>query len=227
MGISLAMSGEIPVNLQKAQAEWMKNWHRYLLGRMGMLASALEVGCGCGYVMENIKGVQYVAGIDSSISEVNCAKNRGLNAFFGDAKRIPFPDKSFDLVYGNYVLMWNKEPKVILNEMRRVSKKYVAIFAEPYWSGAVCDSSYLRNLAEKSREFISTKGGNPDAGLDLPGLFFELFGDFEIGTIPLVTTHKDMVEMIEFEKEILNLKEDTQYGNLLYVPTFWAFGRVD
>ncbi len=221
------MSGEIPVNLQKAQAEWMKNWHRYLLGRMRGVTSALEVGCGCGYVMENMKGVQYVAGIDSAISEVNCAKNRGLDAFFGDAKRIPFPDKSFDLVYGNYLLMWNKEPKVILNEMRRVSKKYVAIFAEPYWSGAVCDSSFLRSLAENSREFILKRGGNPDAGLNLFGLFSELFDDFEMGTVPLITSHKDMIEMIEFEKRILNLEGNIGYGNLLYVPTFWAFGRVD
>jgi len=220
------MVGRISQELQQAQAEWLKSWHIHMVNSMMSDAiSALEVGSGCGYVMDSFRDILSVIGIDSSISEVQCANKRGMHTIYGDATALPFPDRSFDLVYANYLLMWNKNPEDIIEEMRRVSKKYVAILSEPYWHGAIYSPSSLKVLVDRACKKITAEGGNPDMGIALPEIMRNQFEDFKIGTVPLSMMYSSMLSAVRYQMELMELKhEKDEKITLFYVPTFWSIG---
>ena len=220
------MAGRISQKLQREQAKWLREWQRYLVRRhMGDAKSALEVGCGCGYVMENLKDILQITGVDSSEKEVKCARSRGFKVVEAKGENLPFRDKSFDIVYGNYLLLWIDEPMNVIGEMFRVAKRYVAFFAEPYWRGAIYDPPWIEEIVRGGREIIKKMGGDPDFGVNLGRLLKKFASDFLIGTIPLYTSHLSMKRMVEFEMEFLR---DNGYPirggeiNIFYVPTFWA-----
>ncbi len=220
------MAGRISEKLQKQQAKWLREWQRYLVMRhMGDARSALEVGCGCGYIMENLSDILHITGVDSSQGEVDCGRARGFRVIKAMAENLPFKDESFDLVYSNYLLLWIKEPRKVVREMFRASKRYVVFFAEPYWKGAIYDPPWIGDIVKGSREIIRRMGGNPDFGIYLGKILKEFASNFLIGTIPLYTSHSSMKKMVEFEIEFLR---NNGYGvdegdiNIFYVPTFWA-----
>ena len=220
------MAGRISQRLQREQALWLRDWQRYMVRtHMHDAKTALEVGCGCGYVMDNLKDMLQITGIDSSEEEIMCAKGRGLKAMKASGEYIPFSKNSFDLVYGNYLLLWVDDPKKVLREMLRISRRYVAFFAEPYWSGAVYEPEWLEKIVEYGREIIKKRGGNPDFGLELGRLLRNFADDFLIGTIPLYTSHRAMEKMVDFEIEFLRengYEIERKEVNVFYVPTFWA-----
>jgi len=82
----------------------------------------LDVGCGMGWKYPCFTTTKYI-GVD---------KNRNhLRHFDGTriicrGEHLPFPDRSFDLVYSCTVLMLNKDGEKIINEMARVSANYLA-----------------------------------------------------------------------------------------------------
>lgn len=89
----------------------------------------LEVACGTGrFSVELAEGGADVTGVDISkpmlMKGVGKARERGLGVEFlrGDAKRLPFPNDSFDLVLGMRFFHLIDEPVAYLSEMARVSK---------------------------------------------------------------------------------------------------------
>ena len=101
--------------------------------------TVLDVGCGvgtmCFYLKRDLPELEYT-GIDSQMEKIDgCIKN------YGDGKRhfqegsvnnIPLPDKSFDVVLIDAVLMYLDIPEreLAINEMKRVAKKAI-IICEP------------------------------------------------------------------------------------------------
>ena len=89
----------------------------------------LEVACGTGrFAVELSESGAEVTGVDISrpmlMKGVGKARERGLGVEFmrGDAKRLPFPDDTFDLVLGMRFFHLIDEPATYLREMARVSK---------------------------------------------------------------------------------------------------------
>lgn len=92
----------------------------------------LEVACGTGrFSVELAESGADVTGVDISrpmlTKGVGKARERGLGVEFmrGDAKQLPFPDDSFDLVVGMRFFHLIDEPEKYLREMARVSKSRV------------------------------------------------------------------------------------------------------
>ncbi len=92
----------------------------------------LEVACGTGrFSVELAEDGADVTGVDISkpmlMKGVGKARERGLGVEFlrGDAKRLPFPDNTFDLVVGMRFFHLVDEPAAYLREMARVSKSRV------------------------------------------------------------------------------------------------------
>lgn len=89
----------------------------------------LEVACGTGrFAVELSESGAEVTGVDISkpmlMKGVGKARERGLGVEFmrGDAKQLPFPDDTFDLVLGMRFFHLIDEPAAYLREMARVSK---------------------------------------------------------------------------------------------------------
>lgn len=94
--------------------------------------SILEAGCGSGYLVSYFQNRGYFSvGLDCYSTPLNIAKYRfkAKNLVMGDIFNLPFKDSSFDLVWNEGVLEHFNLKKSIeaVNEMVRVSKKYVVI----------------------------------------------------------------------------------------------------
>lgn len=92
----------------------------------------LDVGCGCGSFTAKIAPYcKHITAIDSSQSLIDrCKKENQLtNVDFicMDARDIVYPENSFDLVLERASLHHILEWRAVLNEMTRVSLKYVCI----------------------------------------------------------------------------------------------------
>ena len=136
--------------------------------------SFLNCGCGIALDYEEFKdsGIEY-QGVDITAKFVEAAQKRGVPAQQGSILDLPFGDNCFDAVYCKDVLMhllvddWKKA----LNEMYRVSRKYV-ITLEPAWGA---DTIY--SLREKYMGEPITKGES-----NLLMFFYNIYGIVDIMT---------------------------------------------
>jgi ubiquinone/menaquinone biosynthesis C-methylase UbiE len=102
----------------------------------GILAqNVLDVGTGSGIFAEAFatRGLA-VAGIDANPEMVKTAKGYVPQAEFklAPAEAVPYPDKSFDLVFLGHVLHETDDALQALQEARRVARQRVAVFEWPY-----------------------------------------------------------------------------------------------
>ena len=87
----------------------------------------LEVGCGIGTDLARFAaGGAVVTGVDLSQTAIDLATKNfaglGLSGDLrvGDGEALPFPDASFDVVYGHGVLQYAARPERVIAELHRV-----------------------------------------------------------------------------------------------------------
>ncbi len=100
----------------------------------------LDVGCGEGFILVNFarnKVGKIYEGVDNSKTAIKLGKKMypNLDIKVGDIYNLPYKDNSFDLLICTEVLEHLKDPDKALAELRRVTKKYIAISVpnEPFF----------------------------------------------------------------------------------------------
>ena len=94
-----------------------------LISKYARGKKVLEIGCGTGIILEaSSKMASDAQGIDLSEGMVEVSKKKGLQAQKANVVQLPFPDKSFDLVYSFKVLPHVPEIKKAISEIKRVLK---------------------------------------------------------------------------------------------------------
>jgi len=103
-------------------------------------ASVLDVGCGKGFMLHDFKELMpklTIAGIDISKYAIENAKET-VKPFLrvADAKKLPFKDKSFDLVISITTIhnLPRADCKQALREIQRVSRKHAFITVDAWRS---------------------------------------------------------------------------------------------
>ncbi len=94
----------------------------------------LDVGTGTGIFAEAFAGRGLdVTGIDPSPALLAVARRHAAGAFLqGTAEKLPFADRSFDIVMMGHVLHETDDRAAALSEARRVARQRVAILEWPY-----------------------------------------------------------------------------------------------
>jgi ubiquinone/menaquinone biosynthesis C-methylase UbiE len=122
--------------------KWNKFWKHAYLGvtptrknlfkrfeeiKLSESAKILDVGCGSGTLANFWKEQGYdVTGLDMSDRSLEITSRKGVHYVKGDVtKSLPFEDNTFELVYSDGLLEHFIYPKPVLEEIFRVSKKYV------------------------------------------------------------------------------------------------------
>ncbi len=95
------------------------------------VSSVLEIGCGTGAVLAEIKrsgiGTDHV-GIDVTDAAEHLDEGaRDLNLSTYDGVTIPYPDQSFDLVVASHVVEHVDHPRGFLREAARVAKGFIYV----------------------------------------------------------------------------------------------------
>jgi len=98
---------------------------------------ALELGCGTGVFLEKVAASgASIAGIDLSSDLLARARQRlaghaSVALVRGNAEQMPFPDCSFDAVYGSSILHHLRLDRSLAESFRLLKPGGVVVFAEP------------------------------------------------------------------------------------------------
>lgn len=126
--------------------------------------SVLDVGCAAGgfsHIFDALKpGIRYV-GIDAEEAMIAQARRRYPGRSFqqGMAGRLPFPDRSFDLVFCTGVLIHNPDFEPILRECYRVAAKHCVVDLPRFSASGIPTQAEMR-LSER---FPDDESAEPNA----------------------------------------------------------------
>lgn len=209
----------------------------------------LEAGCGTGALLSELPGHILLHGLD--IDPAALAQCRihapAVSLVQGNALQLPYPNKAFDIVYCHYLLLWVVDPLQVLREMKRVagSGASVIAFAEPDYTARVDKPRELVRLGQWQSESLKRQGADPSLGARLADLFSRA-GIEIVETGPIQGAVRDPSPE-EWETEWAVIESDLagfipgdelhkmksldqqawQRGKReLYVPTYFAWGRV-
>jgi ubiquinone/menaquinone biosynthesis C-methylase UbiE len=229
------------------QAAWTRDLRTYLFEQAGLKTArrVLEVGCGTGAILRELSGPA-LCGLDLNAGSLAQCRIHAPAASLsqGDGHFLPHADKSFDIVYCHYLLLWVKDPLQVLCEMARVGHCVLAL-AEPDYSQRVDKPPALEPLGRWQTEALRRQGANPSFGASLAETFFQA-GIRLIETGPIrggavVQSPEDWEtewDVIQSDLEgivpgeeiqmMKNLDDAAHRGGerALHVPTFFAWGKT-
>jgi SAM-dependent methyltransferase len=214
------------------------------LPRNATRPSALDVGCGPGFVMKLLDRFFDVKGVDKDAVMVGSAKGRGLNVIQADATELPYEDNSFDVVYCSFLMLWLNDPARAIGEMKRVSKRWVICLAEPDYGGRIDHPAELTSLTGCLARDIKELGGDPFVGRKLRSFFNGNGMEAEIGVhqgvwdlemlqnqskeewASIERAAQRYLDSSELSKGKAAWEEAIKSGDLFqYNPIFYALGR--
>lgn len=175
----------------RRQAEWLSESWTWLLDTRvladtprGTRPSTLDVGCGPGFVMEVLGDRLNVVGVDLDPEMVSACRARGLDVHPADAYDLPFDDRSFDVVYCTFLMMWLDEPGRALAEMARVSRRWVLCLAEPDFGARIDHPAGLREVRDMVVAGFEARNADPFMGRKLRQLYVAQGMTAEVGFHP-------------------------------------------
>lgn len=236
------------------QAEWTAQIRRrlYALADLRSAAWVLEVGCGTGVICGGIDDSTSakVIGLDIDAAALQLAKTHYPQVQYlqADGMQLPLPTGSIDISLCHFLLLWLDDPSSVLDEMFRVTRPggSVMALAEPDYGGRVDYPDVLHEMGEMQIESLRRQGADPLIGRRLRALFQHagleavqvgvLGGEWtgsasaEAFDSEWATWRDDVAEMLS-RQQLLDYRQQAvrawrSQGHILFVPTFYAIGRV-
>ena len=230
------------------QAAWTRELRIYVFEQAGLKNAhrVLEVGCGTGAILRDLTTPASLYGLDLEPASLDeCRFHAPLVSLTcGDAHCLPYPDRSFDIAYCHFLLLWTSDPLQVVREMARVSRTVLAL-AEPDYSQRVDKPDALATLGKLQTESLRRQGADPSFGARLAETFFQAgINLVETGPIQgqtVMRTSEDWenewtviqadLEGITPSGEIQKMKKlyetACRHGErTLHVPTYFAWGKT-
>jgi ubiquinone/menaquinone biosynthesis C-methylase UbiE len=233
------------------QAQWTRDLRAYLFEKAGLTNKSriLEVGCGTGAILAKLPNRISLHGLDIDATALAQCRFHAPAASLvrGNALRLPYASKVFDLVYCHFLLLWVADPLLALLEMKRIAKPggNIMAFAEPDYTARVDKPHELILLGRWQTESLKRQGADPGLGARLADLFFQAGIELiETGQIQNADDDPSPREwevewtVIESDLSGFTPKEEIQkmkyldrtareHGErTLYVPTYFAWGHT-
>ena len=237
------------------QSAWTQNLRDYIYKRIAIekSKSILEIGSGTGVLLEELSQYSFnnLNGLDIDINALSLSRSilPGAILTCADAHHLPFLAQSFDVVYCHFLLLWVNNPLKVISEMVRVASPggYILAFAEPDYGGRIDHPEELSRIGCWQGEALVKQGANPNVGRLLRSLFSQVkLQNIEVGLLGGQWNGEDDLVDINLEWDViesdlrdnkafqeeaerlrnLDLDSRNSHQRILYVPTFYAIGRV-
>jgi len=230
------------------QAKWTRNLRAYIFDKINLsqTQSILEVGCGTGAILSKLPTHMVLHGLDIDPAVLaECQTQTPSSSLLrGNALQLPYSDKSFDVVYCHFLLLWVSDPLYALLEMKRVTRKYIIAFAEPDYTSRIDKPDELVQLGKWQTDALRRQGADPGFGARLAESFFQAgIKLIETGTIQSAGNEASLedcdLEWAVIESDLAGVvsREDIQKMKMidkaarehgdrtLHVPTHFAWGH--
>jgi len=236
------------------QAQWTRALRLYFFELLNIqqMGKILDMGCGTGALLPDLQSLSPADIFGSDILEEHLLVARQacpdchLNS--ADVHHLPYPDNIYDLVLSHYFLMWVENPTKAVEEMIRITKPggYIVAFAEPDYGGRIDFPPEFNAMKDYQISGLLKAGADPRMGRKLQSLFLESgLVDIQTGVYEGRWEQKPSREEIESEWQVLmedltGLLSPVELGalkidelaawengsRLIYVPTFYSWGKV-
>lgn len=210
----------------------------------------LEVGCGTGAILAGLPVSAFRIGVDIDPAVLREARKHAPTAHLtcADALHLPLKPAAVDAALCHFMLLWVADPVQALREMRRVTRPggVVIAFAEPDYGGRIDHPLELVELGRLQGQALQALGADPLAGRKL-GAWFTRAGlaDVQVGVMggqwsappseiewhsEWTVLQADLAGQISTERlaelRALDSAAWAHGERILFVPTFYAWGRV-
>ena len=230
------------------QAAWTRELRTYVFEQAGISSAnrILEVGCGTGAILSGLTSPASLHGLDLDPAVLSECRIHAptVSAIRADAHYLPYPDKSFDIAYCHFLLLWVDDPLQVVREMARVSRAVLAL-AEPDYSQRVDEPATLKPLGAWQTESLRRQGADPSFGAMLAETFhragIKLIETGPIQGQAVIRSAQDWenewavlqtdLEGVASNEEIQKMKVLDEIARkngerTLYVPTYFAWGKT-
>ncbi len=235
------------------QASWTASIRDYLVNQASIQPGdrVLEVGVGTGAVLGQLSRNLHIKPFGVDIDRPALDYARGCNQAFrlvqADGHWLPLSDNHFKLTICHYLLLWVNDPMQVIREMQRVTQPggFLAALAEPDHTSRIDYPPPLDELGKIQTNALELQGADTAMGRRLRALF-NAAGLYEVeaGILGAQWTKMDsQPEETEWmaiasdlgdqlsQDQLTNYRgaDQTAYCHgtrVLYIPTFYAIGRV-
>jgi len=238
------------------QAQWTASLRDYLFAKLELNSSQriIEVGCGTGALLTEIQSRlsqhTHLHGLDINENHLTLAKAlvHNVHLVLGDAHQLPYAKGSFDIGLCHFLLIWVLDPERVIAEMKRLVRPggWVLALAEPDYGGRIDHPAELAQLGAWQEQALKHQGADTRLGRRLGAMLYNAGLDqVEYGVLGgqwqghspdhnwqiewdvLMTDLSDTID----SQQLLRLKSIDERASLqgqrvLYVPTFYALGKV-
>ncbi len=237
------------------QAQWTRALRLYFfdLIKLDPANKILDIGCGTGALLPDLQSLSPadIYGADVSLDHLLQASQLSPESSLlgADVHNLPFSDNTFDMILSHYFLMWIGSASHALKEMVRVIKPggYLVAFAEPDYGGRIDYPQEFIKFREYQISGLEKAGADPRMGRKLPHLFHEIeLANIQCGAYDgrwesqltqqdidseWVVLEEDLGDTLTVQ-ELIELKKYEQKtlesgSRLIYVPTFYAWGKIN
>jgi ubiquinone/menaquinone biosynthesis C-methylase UbiE len=241
--------------VQQAQWTQNLRHHLYERANFARARRVLEVGCGTGAVLTELLMQSHgdIIGLDISSDHLDFAAHNlpGIPLTRGDAHDLPYQSTIFDVTLCHFLLLWVIDPVAVVSEMARVTQPggVVLALAEPDYGGRIDYPVELGVLGDWQQTSLGQQGANPLIGRKLRALFHQAgLSDVEAGLLGgqwsgMPSSEEREIEWRVLEEDIKKIQNLTGTSEvirlqkldelawergerILFVPTFYAWGRV-
>ena len=236
------------------QAKWTDaaRSRLFIMSGLDTAGRILEVGSGTGVITREIstrfRGSTFGLDINPQANAFAAAHDPQTRYVTGDGKLLPYPEATFDAALCHFLLMWVSEPIKIISEMARVTLPggWVLALAEPDYGGRIDHPEELVEIGELQTKALANQGTDPHIGRKMREIFTRAgLLDVLVGVLGGEWTGSPSEEELDSEWRTLDsdlhgtlsnqalatlrqvdLEAWRSHCRILYVPTFYACGRV-
>jgi ubiquinone/menaquinone biosynthesis C-methylase UbiE len=237
------------------QAAWTSSLRHYLYPRAGLATArrVLEVGCGSGVLLDELRQhAPHIHGLDIDAAHLNLAARGNTLLTRADAGQLPYASHSFEVTLCHFVLLWLPDPAQAVREMARVTRPggSVLALAEPDYGGRIDFPAEFATLGTLQSTALRQQGADPCLGRKLAGIFQQaglrqiesgvLGGQWAAEALTSLdwegewqVLENDLKQMSEglSASDIAHWRERDRQARrrgerVLFVPTFWAWGKT-
>jgi SAM-dependent methyltransferase len=238
------------------QAAWTQSIRDYVYRQINLqqAKNVLEIGCGEGVILSDLQGAFAgdVYGLDKRVETLKFANQispKKLLLTCGNALTLPFQTGFFNVTLCHFTLLWLQQPLEAIKEMRRVTRPdgWVVALAEPDYGGRIDYPEALTQVGLAQGQALFHQGADPNLGRKLSGLLHQSgLKEVEVGVLGgqwnrVPSKEEQAGEWLVLEDDIASQLSSGEMAKLrqldadawksgeriLYVPTFYGWGRVE
>jgi ubiquinone/menaquinone biosynthesis C-methylase UbiE len=237
------------------QARWTHDLRFYIYNQVNLSQAnkILDVGCGTGVLeseLAHFSSVQ-VFGLDIDYDTIYFAQHYAPKTAYttGNCFQLPYEAGCFDISLCHFLLLWVGNALDALKELIRVTIPggYVLALAEPDYGGRIDYPSELSQIGIWQSEALKDQGANPRMGRELKRLFSSAgLVDIEVGVLGAQWREEYVDQDLDLEWQVvrsdlnnneafiqqasnlhaIDKKARASHQRILFVPTFYAIGKV-